>query len=464
MSRERTDYLLLSDVHLGSDIVTHLRPWAASSWLLQEASVDARLVALLRHYQEPSAPGRCWKLILAGDFLDLVGISLVADHVETPPTAEERRCGLGSAPDHVVKKIHAIAARHPTVFAALARFLEAGNTLVFVRGNHDIELHWHRAQRAFVGAIAQHASQDIAERVEICPWFYAVDGLFYVEHGHEFDPMCSYGDPLLPVNPTDSRRIRDTPFSVLLRQVARPTRGLSSSSYGYVGMSAYVVLLLQLGLGGSAAIAVRYGRACHRLVSQCFVRVLDRHVRRAEAKLKRFARRSGVDLARLAALRATYVRPAVQSLSFVLRSLYLDRIFAGFGALAVALCALIAWSWASASTVGLCALPALPLAAYAVIGRGINTAPTATMRRGAERIAALFQARWVVMGHTHEPVCTPVSATASYVNLGSWGQDDPPDEQASGHESSRTFMVIREGEGALLRWDDARGPLPFALT
>jgi UDP-2,3-diacylglucosamine pyrophosphatase LpxH len=462
---EQTDYLLLSDVHLGSDIVPHLRPWATSSWLLQEAAIDSRLVALFEHYRAPSAPGRRWKLILAGDFLDLVGVSLAAEQVDTPPTEEELRCGLGSAADHVVRKLHAIAARHPTVFAALARFLEDGNQLVLVRGNHDIELHWRSAQRAFIDAIGHHATRPVASQIEICPWFHAVEGLFYVEHGHEFDTMCSYGDPLLPVGLTDSRRIRDTPFSVLLRQVARPTRGLSSASYGYVGMSAYMILLLRLGLSGSAAIAVRYGRACYRLVNECFVRALDRHVRRAEAKLKRFAARTGIDPTRLAALRAIYVKPAVQSLNTVLRNLYLDRIFAGLGALAVALFALVAWSWASLSTVGLCALPALPLAAYALIGRGSNTAPMATMRRGAERIAALFQARWVIMGHTHEPVFTPVSPQASYVNLGSWGQDDPPDEQTGSHQSSRTFMVIARGaadyEGTLMHWDDERGPVPF---
>ncbi|HEX5661580.1 MAG TPA: hypothetical protein VFX59_30530 [Polyangiales bacterium] len=461
MPEPLTDYLLLSDVHLGSDIVPHLRPWATTSWLLQEAAIDSRLVALFDHYRTPSAPGRQWKLILAGDFLDLVGVSLAAEQVETPPTVEELRCGLGSAPDHVVRKLNAIAARHPTVFAALARFLDAGNSLVFVRGNHDIELHWRRAQRAFVEAVAHHASTDIASRIEICPWFYAVDGLFYVEHGHEFDPMCSYGDPLLPVGLTDSRRIRDTPFSVLLRNVARPTRGLSSASYGYVGMSAYAFLLLKLGVSGSLAIAVRYGRACYRLVNETFQHALQRHVRRAEAKLKHFARRSGIDSARLAALRTVYVKPAVESLNYVVRSLYLDRIFAGLGAFAIALFALIAWSWASATTVGLCALPALPLAAYALIGRGTNTNPAAVMRSGAERIAALFHARWVIMGHTHDPMLVPVSPDSSYVNLGSWGQDDPPDEQTGTHESSRTFMVIREGEGALMRWDDTAGPVPF---
>jgi UDP-2,3-diacylglucosamine pyrophosphatase LpxH len=470
---EPVDYLLLSDIHLGSDIVTHLRPWAATSWLLREADVDRRLVSLLDHYRVERSPGRTWRLVIAGDFLDLVGVSLspAGDDVRTVPTLEEQRHGLGSAADHVVHKLHAIAARHPTVFGALARFLAAGNSLVVVRGNHDIELHWRTAQRALVDAILQHATSDeratMATRIEICPWFYAVDGLLYVEHGHEFDAMCSYGDPLLPVCVKDPKRIRSTPFSVLLRHVARPTRGLSSASYGYVGMSAYVVLLLQLGLRGSGQIAVRYSRACHRLVSENFVRAVDggrRHMQRAQASLRRFAAHTGVSTSRLEALREIYVAPAVQNLSLIVRSLYLDRIASGLLALAALAAALIVGAYTTLGIGALCAIPALLLTTYTLVGSGTNTPPKASMQRGAERIAGLFKARWVVMGHTHEPVITQVAADSRYVNLGSWGTDDPPEEQLAVHASSCTFLELRERDGdyvaALLHWDLERGPVP----
>jgi UDP-2,3-diacylglucosamine pyrophosphatase LpxH len=469
----RVDYLLLSDIHLGSDIVTHLRPWAATSWLLREAEVDQQLVSMLEHYGRERAEGRLWRLVIAGDFLDLVGVSLApqGEHVHTKPTREEERHGLGSAADHVVHKVHAIADRHPTVFAALMRFLAAGNSLVVVRGNHDIELHWRSAQRALIDVIVQHAPlsdrAELAERIEICPWFYAVDGLLYVEHGHEFDAMCSYGDPLLPTCVRDPRRIRSTPFSVLLRHVARPTRGLSSASYGYVGMGAYVVLLLQLGLLGSLQIAVRYARACTRLVSERFVRAVDggrRRMHRAQSHFRRFAARSGVSTARLEALREIYVAPAVQNLSLILRSLYLDRIASGLLALAALAAALTVGAYTTRTTGALCAIPALLFMLYAVIGSGSNTPPKASMQRGAERIAGLFKARWVVMGHTHEPVITEVAADSRYVNLGSWGTDDPPEEQLAVHKSSCTFLVLRKqaGEytGELLCWDSERGPLP----
>jgi len=153
------NYLLFSDVHLGSDIVPHLRPWATTSWLTLEADVDAQIVGLLAHYRRERDAVRPWCLILAGDFLDLVGMSLPpsVSPMRTELTLEEQHYGLGSAPDHVVHKVEAIARRHPKVFCALMEFIADGHSLVIVRGNHDIELHWRAAQSATITAIVAHA-------------------------------------------------------------------------------------------------------------------------------------------------------------------------------------------------------------------------------------------------------------------------------------------------------------------
>lgn len=467
------NYLLLSDVHLGSDIVPHLRPWALTSWLLEEPEVDGRLVSLLAHYRRERDPQRPWRLIIAGDFLDLVGVSLAAprDAVRTPPTPEEERHGLGSAADHVVRKVRAIAARHPRVFRALMQFVADGHSLVIVRGNHDIELYWRSAQRALIDAIVQHARPaerpQLAARIAIRPWFYAVEGLLYVEHGHEFDAMCSYGDPLSSNCTRDPRRIRWTPFSVLLRYVARPTRGLSTASYGYAGMAAYVQLLLKLGLRGSLGIAARYARASYRLLGECVLNARQGGQRGAQAarmRFGRFAKRMGISEERLARLRGLYVLPGVQRLGFMLRSLYLDRIACGFLALGCLLAAGLLAVHARPGPALPCALSAALLLGYAIVGSGSNQSPQASMRRGAGHIAALFAARWVVMGHTHEPVLEPLSPAAHYVNLGSWGEDDPPEERTALRANVGTFLVLRHVEGEyraeFLRWDVSMRPVP----
>jgi UDP-2,3-diacylglucosamine pyrophosphatase LpxH len=471
------NYLLFSDVHLGSDIVPHLRPWATTSWLTREADVDCELVGLLSHYRRERDPARPWRLILAGDFLDLVGVSLAPgrEPTRTVPTQEEERYGLGSAPDHVVQKVVAIAQRHARVFQALMAFVADGHSLVIVRGNHDIELHWKAAQAALVNAIVAHAPEqqraELASRIAICPWFYAVKGLLYVEHGHEFDAMCGYGDPLLPTCPRDSRRIRWTPFSVLLRNVARPTRGLSTSAYSYVSFGAYVRLLVRLGFKGTFGIAKRFAEASGRLMRESILhgraprRLRDLMTR---ARTRRFARLMGVSEETLARLRGLYVPPAVQSLQFVIRSLYIDRIAASlftglFMALTVLAVCLSSLLWTL-----IAAAPALAFFVYALVGMERGLEPTDRMRENANHIAGLFDARWVVMGHTHQAQVTPLKdERATYVNLGYWGEDDVPEErEQNAPRSPCTYLVIRHQDGdyqaELLSWKTQSAAAPEA--
>jgi UDP-2,3-diacylglucosamine pyrophosphatase LpxH len=470
----RTTYLFLSDVHLGSDLVPHARPWARKSWLTEAPEVDQRLAALLEHYGARAAHGTEVCLVIAGDFLDLVGVSLPLEGraLRTPPTWEERLHGLGSAPDHVVSKIEAIAARHAVAFRAFARFLELGHRMVVVRGNHDVELHWRAAQAALRDAIAAVAAPHARERVRgaltICPWFYAVPGLFYVEHGHEFDPMCSFGDPLLPTCLGDSRRIRSVPFSVMLRYVARPTRGLSSASYEDVSLKAYLALGYRLGLSGGVRIARRFAHAVRNLLWE-WARErrgeAPRRTLRARAGRTRFARESGVPLTTLDALHRLHTRPAVRSLRFVLSSLYLDRVLAVLAAFTVmAVAALCAGRGAEVAALALGAL-GLVSAGYGAMGSGRDISAAGPMRRGARRIAPHFDARYVIMGHTHRPEHSPVEGRASYVNLGHWGEDDVPEERRQDIAPPCTYFRIDVDalghRAELCRWDDERGPRPY---
>jgi UDP-2,3-diacylglucosamine pyrophosphatase LpxH/transcriptional regulator with XRE-family HTH domain len=463
------DYLLLSDLHLGSDLVTHVRPWAASSWLTRESDLDEQLVSMLAHHRRVQHPGRRLRVVIVGDFLELVGVSLPAVDVRTVPTREERAHGLGSAADHVVAKVRAIAARHPRVFGAFMELVRDGHELVVVRGNHDIELHWQAARRALVDAIVEHAEADqqanLRARVSIVPWFYLVPGLLYVEHGHQFDPMCSYGDPLLPTCPRDTRRIRRVPFSVMLRNVARPTRGLSTASYEHVSFGTYLQLLRKLGWSGSARIARRFASAALCLIGEWTAQLRgEREPRCHAARIRkaRFARRVGVSAKQLAQLESFHVRPAARSLSMVLRSLYLDRVFALFGAVGCVLIGALLARYRGMLEGVSCALPAIVFAAYTCVGSDRGIEPTPHMRAGAAAIAHLLSVRWVVMGHTHQAGMHELGTAAQYVNVGHWGEDDLPEERhprASANAATYLHLKLEQGRyrADLLRWDSQAG-------
>src|SRR5580700_2631079 len=130
--------LVLSDVHLGSDLNDFGNPTRRSR------GVDEDLVKLIRHYRNAPPRGERWHLVVAGDFIDFVGMAVRAEGVElsTERSEEERAHGLGNAADHVRIKLRLVVERHRDVFDALAGFVADGHSLGFVHGNHDIEFYW----------------------------------------------------------------------------------------------------------------------------------------------------------------------------------------------------------------------------------------------------------------------------------------------------------------------------------
>ena len=250
--------LILSDVHLGNDL-NDLTQADAEGRVRRSADVDADLVNLLVHYRRTPPSGRRWRLIIAGDFIDFIGMAILpqAGDIAGEQSEEERAHGLGNGADHGRLKLRAVAARHPTVFEALADFVAEGHAVTIVHGNHDVEFHWDAVKEELRSTLAELAvragippSSDFASRIDFAPWFYYVGGVAYVEHGHQYDTLCSTEHVMAPLSPRDPRRIARSFSDVLLRWVVRPTHGVSEYGHHRKGLFDYVLLGARLGVGG----------------------------------------------------------------------------------------------------------------------------------------------------------------------------------------------------------------------
>jgi len=132
--------------------------------------------------------------------------------------AFERRYGFLPTPEKSAEKLAAIYRGHPTFFRALAWFVGHGHRVVFLRGNHDLELYWPQVQerfREFVKreyVVAFRASigfdvkdlvpPDFEERIIFQPgWFYYRPGAFYAEHGCQYEPLSASANPIRPLMP-----------------------------------------------------------------------------------------------------------------------------------------------------------------------------------------------------------------------------------------------------------------------
>ena len=159
-----------------------------------------------------------WHLVVAGDFIDFVGMAVRAEGADlaTERNDEEREHGLGNAVDHVRVKLTLVVERHRDVFDALAGFVADGHALTFVHGNHDLEFHWDAVKddlRSLLFARACAARTDAIDRpafdrrIAFHPLFLYVAGLAYIEHGHQYDAFCASQYVMAPLSLRIPRRI-----------------------------------------------------------------------------------------------------------------------------------------------------------------------------------------------------------------------------------------------------------------
>jgi hypothetical protein len=398
------------------------------------------------------------------------------DALVTEPTAAERAFGLGGAEDHVRLKLARARARHPEVFAELNAFVTDGNAMTFIQGNHDMEMHWDSVRADFVelllSSIPDGTDRDAAAaRIEFEPWFFHRDGLVYIEHGHQYDPFCATPYILAPLSPCDPKRVSQSLSDTLLRYIVRRTPGMKEYGHENRGLASYISWGLMLGARGTAGLFKRFFNAVAVLRdvakaygSELGTIVRDEHERRLEAR----SRATGVPLSTLRAALDLHVESIGRTSRGVLASVMLDRL----AVFVVMVPALFALSLARASLGGF-ALPAILtllvawITLHVWLSRGRPSVdPTAVMTERAGKLASLFPASFVVMGHTHVPLSKKVDR-AIYINLGSWAEEEPEPSDARPYRAARTHLVIhaREDrhEAHLCEWrsagsESAEGP------
>jgi UDP-2,3-diacylglucosamine pyrophosphatase LpxH len=462
--------LVFSDVHLGSDLND------AGPHVPRSAAVDRDLARMIAHYRTTKPVADRWRIVIAGDFIDFVGMSIDPkpdEPIETELTAEERRNGVGSAEDHARLKLRRVAQRHAEVFDELGKMVRDGHALTVLHGNHDIELHWDALKQDFRELVARAAACDTEEeraraleRIDFEPWFFYREGVVYIEHGHQYDPFCSTAFILAPVSPRDPRRVERGYSETLLRAIVRRTPGLKEHGHEDRGLGSYVGWAFTLGLRGMIGLWTRFFVTVFELTrsQRAYLTETARVMRREhDRRIAERAARTKLDEKRLHELYALRSQPAGATFRGVLASVMLDRLILSvvavlaFVAIAVLvrLGPLAGYGFHAAGVV-----VALSIVAHFFLshGRG-SVSPAKQMTDRAAHIAKLFRAPYVVMGHTHVPMSAPVSEHTTYIYVGSWSEEDDP---TSTYRAARTHLVIHErddgAEAHFYEWHSDDGP------
>ena len=453
---ERPHHLLaISDLHLGCD----LRP---GNKLEKARPTDGPLSSFLQYHATNREGGKPWRLILNGDIVDFVAITMVPkEPVPFEISSEERALGLAPTEPKCVWKLRRTAERHPLVFDALARFVHKGNSVHIIRGNHDSEWRWPAVQEELRRILAERSGcprRKIDRLVEFHDWFYLEPGFFYAEHGHAHDHYSVQND-FFSAHNDDSEIELPLSSKVLRYFVNRYTEQVEvADDVDAWGVKEYLDWVLKAGnpLRVAADYFVMVFRVIYPVVrqslkiSRAFARAADKALAPAvdrDAHVRQLLTRfQGTDkqarqLAEIAS------RPAEQSLFDSMQLFYLDRMLLAVLCLvgALGLAHLVDGFWAKAGA--LTCVGIIFAALNAMLGKRRRTDAHPMLQEAARRVAQVFDVRYIVMGHSHRAVDQAVGNGTRYFNLGSW----TPGRSYDGFP----HVAVVGGSAELRRW---KGP------
>ena len=176
---------VIGDLHVGS-------PENAQ---LEDFRCDDAFARLLSDGIPTRAGGELATLIINGDFIDFPQIL-----PELGETSSEER--LGTTEAQSLRRVAKAVTGHPRVFAALGSFLEAGNQVLLLPGNHDIDLHFPTV----LGAVREAVGAGVGTTFE--PGFaFVAEGAIeergvFIEHGNQYtydNRFDHWSDPVRPV-------------------------------------------------------------------------------------------------------------------------------------------------------------------------------------------------------------------------------------------------------------------------
>jgi UDP-2,3-diacylglucosamine pyrophosphatase LpxH len=463
--------IILSDLHLTeAHEPTPRRPhWIA--YKHRAHYIDGDFERLVEHVAE-QAEGPV-ELILNGDIFDFDAVVQVPSAPEGKVDWLARLRGLASEEWMSRFKMEVIVRDHPLWFAALRRFLARGHRVVFVLGNHDLELAWPSVQRVVLDALGLGGGGADAEsdQVVFCNWFYLSNGDTYVSHGHQYDENC-VGNPIDPLIEVHGRPRVRIPFGDLAGRYMLNGMGYfnPNAKDNYI-MSAWQYLRFFLRYMLVTQPLLLWTWFWGALVT-AFI-ALTEHWRppmrdplRVEEKVTDIARRSAATPSMVRQLQALDVPSACTRPLAIVRELWLDRGLLILGMLYA--------SWQMFLIVH-AALPISP--AWLLVPLGLLIPPYIVYasrvkstvfdkplldERRAELIHRITGATTVVFGHTHEPLNHEVGPVR-HLNAGFWSAAFAEPE-CTRRIGTQTFVWISaERTAQLYEWaPGAALPRPYA--
>jgi UDP-2,3-diacylglucosamine pyrophosphatase LpxH len=145
------------------------------------------------------------------EFLEQLGVVKTPAELRLAISKVERRFGLETDDYKSAWKLLQIANGHREFFQALAKWINGGGTLLFSKGNHDLELYWPLVRKALEELLRREGADGpaLSSRLLYCDDWVRIANVYF-EHGHKYDSQQRVDDS------DNSPVLRDKPSQLKL--------------------------------------------------------------------------------------------------------------------------------------------------------------------------------------------------------------------------------------------------------
>lgn len=441
--------LIVSDLHIAAGC----DPQTGKFSPLDDFHADSIMARFLAYYH---ADGPGAHLVLNGDTFDMNQVLELPSKEEITTVVgpggldrDRRWYGLRHSVPEARWKLSRIAQGHTVLFAALAEWIDRGNELHIVIGNHDPELRFPAVQEHLAQILAQARTgldvNTVRRRLHFYDWYLLQpeQGL-YIEHGGQYEPLAYMEGGKLPACYYNNRYI----FNFL--------EARTPEADNIFPFSRYLAWLLSTDTLPTLAILLRqlpdYWRA--RRAADTVLPLPASPPLKLPAEIEQVICQSR-NLQHRHFHRVAW-RTTFFTLLAILLNLfsYLCPLFAILALLthqiALALLMLLAW-------------PLARLSSQSIITNYLHRSfisESNFLQEAAATFAPLLATqniRTVVFGHTHQPDIAQLPGNVRYFNTGTWVPIFSEDTRLDDREQVYLFVEVRDGNARLLRWRDETG-------
>lgn len=204
--------VILSDLHLcEAEVFDPKRPYW-KKYKTSEFFFDDDFEALLLDL-ESKFTDQPLELVLNGDIFDFDSVTSLPENPSFRVSWLEKKRGLYPEEDKSEFKIKKILEDHPKFVKSISDFIKKGHDVVFIIGNHDVELHFRKVQTAILDALDLE-DKDM-DRFRVCEFFFISENDTLIEHGNQYDPFCMVETPARPFIIKNERMQVRIPFGNL---------------------------------------------------------------------------------------------------------------------------------------------------------------------------------------------------------------------------------------------------------